>query len=261
MKALIIGAGQGKRLLPLTESLPKALLDIGGKSQFDWQVDHLAACGVEEIVFVGGFNMDAVRSAVAAAQARHPGCRITSLYNPFHALTDNLVSVWMARPEMVGDFLLLNSDTLFSIPVLETLLASTRAPITVTIDVKERYDEDDMKVVLDGRRLVDIGKKLALDTVNGESIGMLLFRDDGPGKLVSALERAMLAPAALKRWYLSVIATLATETEVSTLSIEGMEWCEIDYPHDLAIAKEMVDRWRSADPSANPSMLTLSGRA
>lgn len=257
MKALIIGAGQGKRLLPLTEKLPKALLDIGGKSQFDWQVDHLVACGVDEIVFVGGFNMDAVRQAVAVANDHHPDCRITCLYNPFHAITDNLVSVWMARGQMDGDFLLLNSDTLFAVPVLETLLASPATSITVTIDVKERYDEDDMKVVLDGTRLVDIGKKIPLDTVNGESIGMLLFRGDGSRRLVAALENAMLDEASLKRWYLSVIAELAAETDVQTVSIQGREWCEIDYPRDLVEAKEMVARWQAMDLGNIP----LSGTA
>src|SRR3546814_1782727 len=92
---------------------------------------------------------------------------------------------------MVGDFLLLNSDTLFSLPVLQALLASPAAPVSLAVDHKERYDDDDMKVQLDGSRLLDIGKKLPPERVQGESIGMLYFRGEGPRRFVAALEAAM----------------------------------------------------------------------
>jgi len=62
LKALIIGAGQGRRLLPLTEEEPKALLNIGGRSLLEWQVSSLVDCNVDEIVFLAGFNLPAVES-------------------------------------------------------------------------------------------------------------------------------------------------------------------------------------------------------
>ena len=146
---------------------------------------------------------------------------------------------------MVGDFLLMNSDTLFSRPVLETLLASTPAPISLAVDHKDRYDDDDMKVELEGTRLTDIGKKLPPDRVQGESIGMLYFRGDGPRRFAEALATAMRDPAAIRQWYLSVIAALAPEVEVQAVTISGHDWCEIDYPVDLQNAKRMVAAWRS----------------
>ncbi|MCZ6605331.1 MAG: phosphocholine cytidylyltransferase family protein [Alphaproteobacteria bacterium] len=244
MKALIIGAGQGKRLLPLTEEVPKALLEVGGKSLLEWQVDHLIECGVREIVFIAGFNAAGVEAAMDALAEKRPGLRLRPVFNPFHAITDNLVSVWMARAEMTGDFVLVNSDTLFSAPVLETLLASAPAPVTVAIDHKDKYDDDDMKVELDGVRLIDVSKTIEPDRVHGESIGMLLFRGEGPRQFVDALERAMLDEASLRRWYLSVVADLAARFHVTTATISGHDWCEIDYPHDLQVAKEMVAGWR-----------------
>ena len=155
-----------------------------------------------------------------------------------------------ARGEMTGDFLHLNSDTLFSPPVLQTLLSSPTAPVTLAIDQKERYDDDDMKVSLAGTRLVDVGKTLAADTVNGESIGILLFREDGPRLYVEALERAMLDEAALKQWYLTVVAALAGRIDVQTSNIQGHDWCEIDFPHDLGIARKMIARWRISEDQA-----------
>lgn len=246
MKALIIGAGQGKRLLPLTEEEPKALLNIGGKSLLEWQVTSLVDCGVDDIVFLAGFNLPAVERSLAHMARRWPGTTFRAVYNPFYGVADNLATCWMARHEMQGDFLLLNSDTLFSLPVLQTLLASAAAPVSLAVDHKDRYDADDMKVQLDGARLVDIGKKLPPERVHGESIGMLYFRGDGPRRFVAALEDAMLDAAAIRQWYLSVIAALAPQIEVQAVAISGHPWCEIDYPVDLQTAKRMVATWGPA---------------
>src|SRR3546814_8803838 len=112
---------------------------------------------------------------------------------------------------MEGDFLLLNSDTLFSLPVLQALLASPAAPVSLAVDHKDRYDDDDMKVQLDGGRLLDIGKKLPQERVQGEPIGMLYFRGDGPRRFVAALEAAMREPAAIRQWDIYVIAALAPQ--------------------------------------------------
>jgi len=244
LKALIIGAGQGRRLLPLTEEEPKALLNIGGRSLLEWQVSSLVDCNVDEIVFLAGFNLPAVESNLEILGRRWPKTRFRAVYNPFYAVADNLATCWMARHEMVGDFLLLNSDTLFSLPVLQTLLASRPAPISLAVDHKERYDDDDMKVQLEGSRLLDIGKKLPPERVQGESIGMLFFRGEGPRRFVAALEAAMLEPAAIRQWYLSVIAALAPQVEVQAVTISGHPWCEVDYPVDVQTAKRMVASWR-----------------
>lgn len=256
MKALIIGAGQGKRLLPLTETTPKALINIGGKTLFEWQLDALVECGVAEVVFVAGFNIEAVRREADRLARKHGQINLRVIHNPFHAIADNLATCWTARPEMKGDFLLLNSDTLFSAPVLQKLLASDRVDVTLAIDHKDRYDSDDMKVELDGTRLVDIGKTLEDGQVSGESIGMLLFRNDGPEKFVSAIDLAMENEAALKRWYLSVIATLAGAMTVETANIHGLDWCEIDYPHDVGIARKMIAQWQTQAVENLPSAST-----
>jgi len=256
VKALILGAGQGKRLLPLTENTPKALVNIGGKSLFEWQLDALVECGVSEVIFVAGFQIESVHKEAKKLAGKYSHINLRVINNPFHAIADNLATCWTARGEMTEEFLLLNSDTLFSAPVLQKLLASDRAHVTLAVDHKDRYDSDDMKVELNGSRLVDVGKTLEDDRVGGESIGMLLFRDEGPGKFVAALASAMETEAALKRWFLSVIATMARQMTVQTASIKGLDWCEIDFPHDIGIARKMITRWQTQAASNLPSART-----
>jgi choline kinase len=243
MKALILSAGQGSRLLPLTEDKPKCLLPLDEtRTVIEWQIQELTRCGVDEVVVVLGFHAEQVEQLLA--RLVRPGLAIRTIFNPFFKLADNLGSCWLARHEMDRDFMVVNGDTVFEAAIPERLLATADAPITVTIDRKADYDPDDMKVVLDGTRLLDIGKTLALDQVNGESIGMLLFRGEGPRLFADAVDQAMRTPEGLKWWYLRVIAQLARTSTVGTVSIEGLDWGEIDYPTDLQSVQKMIAGWQ-----------------
>jgi len=154
---------------------------------------------------------------------------------------------------MDGDFVLINGDTLFEPALLQRLLDSQPAPVTLAMDRKSSYDADDMKLRRAGDRLVAIGKDLPLDHVDGESIGMMLFRETGPGLFRDTLEQAMQDAAALRQWYLSVVGEMARQGVVCTRSIHGLDWAEVDYPLDLLRAQRMLARWPLAgvaDPSA-----------
>jgi choline kinase len=241
MKAVILSAGQGSRLLPLTADRPKCLLPLDGRTLIEWQIATLRRCGVGDIVVVLGFRAAMVEELLAGL--RGPELAIRTVFNPFFGVADNLGSCWLARHEMDGDFLIVNGDTLFEAEVLRRLLASPPAPITVTIDRKASYDADDMKVQVEGTRLLDIGKALPPDRVNGESIGLLLFRGDGPRLFREAVDRAMHSHEGLTWWYLKVIGQLARSHQVETLSIQGLSWGEVDYPADLLRAEKLVAGW------------------
>lgn len=249
MKAIILSAGQGRRLLPLTERVPKCMLPVHGRPLIAWQLDALMRCGIGDITVVVGYGAEMVEAGLADF-----GCpqKIRALYNPFFATTDNLVSCWVARSDMQGEFLILNGDTLFEAGVLERLLAAPEHPITLAVSCKGRYDDDDMKVIRDGDRLLRVGKKLSLDRVNAESIGMMTFRGEGPRLFREAIDRAMRAPDALKQWYLSLIDTLAERGVVYTQQISSQGWTEVDSVADLEKASAAGAPWLAA--SALPSI-------
>jgi choline kinase len=241
MKAILLSAGQGSRLAPHTDDRPKCLLPIGRQMLIDWQLEALARCGIDEVAVVIGFRAEMMEAHLA----RHdrPGFRVRPVFNPFYKVADNLGSCWMARAEMAGDFLIVNGDTLFVTDVARRVLASPPAPIVITIDRKPAYDEDDMKIVEEEGALKAVGKRLALDTVNGESIGMLLFRGTGPGLFVDQVEAMMRTPEGAKVWYLQAIDRLARQGHVRTCSIQGLAWGELDFPQDLERARRMVESW------------------
>jgi choline kinase len=241
MKAIILSAGQGSRLLPLTQDRPKCLLPIGKRTLLEWQVRAIEACGVKDISVVIGFKSEMMEAELA--KLARPGTTLRPVFNPFYKVADNLGSCWLAREQMQGDFLLVNGDTLFEVALLQKVLASPPANIVVTVDRKPAYDEDDMKVRREGTRLKAIGKKLPLDTVNAESIGMLLFRQDGPRLFREAVENFMRTPEGATVWYLQVIHALAQRETIETALIEGLDWGEVDFPPDLEEVRQMVAAW------------------
>jgi choline kinase len=198
MKAIVLSAGQGKRLLPLTADEPKCLLPVDGdRGALELQLRALARCGVERAVVAIGFGAHHVERLLREKPV--PGLAVETLLNPFYASSDNLATCWLVREQMNEDFLLLNGDTIFEDRVLQRVLEGPPAPITVTIDHKSAYDDDDMKVSIDdGGRLLAIGKTLKLEMVNGESIGLLCFRGAGPKIFREALDRTIQTPGALK---------------------------------------------------------------
>ena len=237
MKAVILSAGQGSRLLPLTEDCPKCLLPINSSRLIELQIKHLIECGIDDVTVVVGFRAAAVESFLGVF--RRAGLAIRTLFNPFFNVADNLASCWIARSEMDRDFVLLNGDTVFEPAVLESLLAAPPAPVTLAIDRKAVYDSDDMKVRVQGDRLVEVGKTLSSEEVDGESIGMMRFLGEGPGRFAGVLDEIMHTPNGISWWYLKAIGVLAGQGLVQTHSIEGLTWGEVDFPADLERAQKL----------------------
>ncbi len=240
MKAIILSAGQGRRLLPKTAHAPKCTLAVGDRSVIEWQIDTLQDNGIDSITVVAGYGAKQVRELL---EDRYDARRVRTLYNALFEVGDNLVSCWAARREMNEDFILLNGDTLFEPAVLGLLLSSPVKPVTLATNFKSSYDADDMKVQLDGMRLARVAKTLPPDQVDGESMGMTLFRGQGTRLFRAALERTIRKPEAFKQWYLSVIDTMAQAGLVWTQSMRGLQWTEIDDLADLEHAQAVVPGW------------------
>ena len=242
VRVIILAAGQGKRLLPLTADVPKALLDIGGKTLIERQVEAFAANGLKDFVVVTGYGADKMEQALASVAARL-GVSIITTYNPFYAVADNLASCWLLRTYMDRDFIQVNGDNVFRGDLVARLLEPTTQSISVAINRKDAFDADDMKVMLDGARLTEVGKTLPVDTVDAEAIGFYIFRGDGVKHYVNELELAMRDPQGLKRWFPSAVGSLAKKVQIGVVEISGLRWSEVDFPVDLQQARQLVSGW------------------
>ncbi|WP_061924258.1 sugar phosphate nucleotidyltransferase [Altererythrobacter epoxidivorans] len=240
--AILLSAGQGSRLLPLTAERPKCLIDFSGKTLIEWQIEMLARGGVKRIDVVTGFMTDMVEARLA--EIRDPRVEITCHFNPFFKVADNLGSCWIVREQMKGDFLILNGDTLVSEDIVRRVQEGSDWPIAVTVDVKDSYDSDDMKVSRgENGRLARIGKTLTAEVSNSESIGFLAFRGEGAELFRETVRQTMRTADGVNHWYLKVIDMIADSGKVGTKSIEGMDWAEVDFLNDIETATALTERW------------------
>ena len=169
MKAIILAAGTASRLRPLTDSTPKCLLKIGGRSLLQRSIDALTANGISQLVIVTGYLHEQIESFVGQ---QYPGLRVTYIYNKEYSTTNNIYSLWLARPEADGeDVLLLDSDLLYDPAILNRVMACSHSNVLTLI--RHPLGEEEMKVVTDEQgSILEISKTCNPALAAGESLGI-----------------------------------------------------------------------------------------
>lgn len=241
MKVIILAAGKGERLYPLTQKIPKSLLELGkGITVLETQVKNIKICGVSEVIIVGGYKVEQIEAKI---KNYREDIHIKIVYNPFYDISDNLVSAWMARYEMHGDFVLMNGDDVFHPHVLEGLLKND-TEICMVIDKKEGYEEDDMKVVTKGDGVYKVSKEIPAEEANGESIGMMKFQGGGKKKFVTTLEKMVRKKENLNKFYLAALQQIMNDGfPVHYFECSMGEWGEIDFHPDLKHIQKNIDKY------------------
>lgn len=235
MKAVILAAGRGKRLYPYTKYIPKCLLDIGGETILEQQINHIRDCGIDEVVIVVGFGFEKVENFLRSYDGL--GMKIKTLYNPFYQATNSLISLWIARGEMDQDIVVMNGDDVFEFDVLDQVLRNMEEKICLPVKKKPSYEDEDMKVVIERDGIVDIGKTLPRNA-SAESVGIRVFRDTGVKLIKRAIEEEMRKDGAENKWYISAIHRLINKGyKVKSMNIGDMFWMDVDYPSDLFKAR------------------------
>ncbi|MDQ3937772.1 MAG: phosphocholine cytidylyltransferase family protein [Chloroflexota bacterium] len=237
MDALIMAAGRGSRLGGLTDDRPKSLIDLGGISPLELQIEILLARAVRRAILVTGYRADLVR----AVAGRRAGDRLTLefVFNPFWSVTNVLGSAWFAREKLGDDFIYLHADTVFEPSILDDLLAS-RAEVSLPIDMRAVEPEQMKAEVRDGRVLY-LSKELPDERSAGEFIGIGLFRQSVVPRLRHAID-AEIESGSLNAYFEAAINRLISGHGVSAAAVDvrGRPWTEIDFPEDLQAARRQL---------------------
>jgi choline kinase len=240
VKAIVLAAGPGRRLGPLTRDLPKTLLPLGdGGTILDLVLENLAASGVEYVVVVTGFAAGRVEQVLPELEERH-GLRVDSVLNERAEDWNNAHSLWLAREAFADGALLVNGDTVHPPSVEGALLAAQGGGVLLAVDRVRAPGQEAMKVSLDGDgRLLRIGKEL--DRVDGEYIGVAHLGAGEAEPLAEALEATWRRDPSL--YYEDGFQELVDRGgDVRAAEIGSVEWVEVDDDADLARAREIA--WR-----------------
>ncbi|MAQ74086.1 MAG: nucleotidyltransferase [Candidatus Marinimicrobia bacterium] len=242
MKAIILAAGKGERLMPLTSDTPKSLLELENETTLlESQLITINKTAIDKVVIVTGYLTEKIESKVQRYSKEY-NIDIQIIYNPFFDISNNLLSLWQARHEMESDFIIINGDDIFNDSVLLGLLEHDKNElITMVIDRKETYDEDDMKLIVENGRILEVSKKIPLNEANGESIGMIRVTGEAKGIMVDTMERMVRNKKNMQVFYLAMIQELINQgIVVGYHEISSKDWAEIDFHPDLEDIRKKI---------------------
>ena len=243
MKAIILAAGTASRLRPLTDSTPKCLLKIGGRSLLQRSIDALTANGISEIVIVTGYLHEQIESFVGQ---QYPCLRVTYIYNKEYSTTNNIYSLWLARPEADGeDVLLLDSDLLYDPAILSRVMASSHSNVlTLT---KHPLGEEEMKVVTDDQgSILEISKTCNPALAAGESLGIERMSKSYTTALYRELAIMIGQEGLSNIFYERAFERLIPQGHTfRVLDVSDLFSCELDTVEDFENASQKIKKLRN----------------
>jgi choline kinase len=234
MKAIILSAGLGSRLLPLTADRPKCLVSAGGRTILEHQLIALRDSGVDDVTVVGGYKFDRLSQFVGRMDRAIPQPRL--VLNPFYAVSSSIGSVWAARDLLGGPFCILNGDTLYDPQILSDGLARLAPGVNLFIETRTEPVHDDMLVRAADGRVLEVGKGLNPAEALHRSLGIVACADVDGGPYRAMLQLVIAASGGEHRFHHDIVDELAAGPGVSAVEFEPDQWQEIDSPED-------IDRW------------------
>jgi choline kinase len=180
-KVVILAAGMGTRLRPLTNETPKSLLKIGSRMILEHQIENLRECGIREITMVIGHEADKTKKL-----CKENAWNLNFIYNNLYSTSNNLFSLWLARETFDEGFVCLNSDVVFDVEILKNLL-KFEVDICIAVDKKVCIQED-MKVKVKDGAILEINKSMRSEEAYGEFIGIAKFSEKGAAQLIRVLK-------------------------------------------------------------------------
>ncbi|PHQ83947.1 MAG: nucleotidyltransferase [Thalassobium sp.] len=236
--AVILAAGIGSRLSPLTDSCPKSLLSVGGSVILERMIRNCLSCGMSQFILVLGHRADELKKFV---DKTFRGIRVTYVINDRYRETNTGYSLMLASKEIgTAEFVKFDADVVFDVKILRQLLDSEHANV-LCIDRNIALEDEEVKVIADDRMLVrEVGKSVDPKLAVGESIGIEKISAETSPFLFSELGQMMESRENLQAYYEAAYAQLVGKgTEFYALDITGLDWTEIDTAKDFAAANAM----------------------
>lgn len=240
MKALILAAGFGKRLRPITNTIPKAMIEVNGTPLLVNALNNLTALGITDIGIAVGHMADYIKKHIGD---EYNGAKISYYVNSHYLETNNIVSLYEAADFCDDDMLMLECDIYYRKEILEALMAG-KGECSILVSPFNRQTMDGTVIRVDG----DKAMELVLGKWQGEKFDYSFTRKTVNMYRLTKVFISKYMP--LIRWYVEnmgkqsyyekVLGSLLylRECDVRIVEVPEEMWCEIDDDDDLARARE-----------------------
>lgn len=232
MKALILAAGFGSRLAPITDNCPKSLVPVNGKPILIKQIENLLENGVTDITVVSGYKAEVLEKAVKEMYSA-----IKIINSVDYATTNNMYSAYLGKETFCGEeFLMMNADVFYDSSVIKALLECPFENAIVT-DIGT-YIEESMKVIEKDGRLTEIAKTITAEDALGCSIDVYKFSPEGGKAFFGKCAEYIEDMKELKKWSEVALNDILGDVVFKACPLVG-RWLEIDNHEDLAAAEKL----------------------
>lgn len=235
-KALILAAGLGSRLAPITNDKPKSMVPVNGKPILIKQIENLMENHIDDITVISGYRADVLEKTVHDI---FPHIHIIRSEN--YAATNNMYSAYLGLKAMfpngeIQPFYMMNADVFFDASVIAALENDHR-PDLIVVDLG-RYIDESMKVVEREGRLVEISKQITPERALGCSIDVYKFGVDGGTAFYKRCAEYIEEKKELKKWSEVALNDALKDAVFQACPLDG-RWFEIDNHEDLAAAEAL----------------------
>ena len=237
MKVIILAAGEAKRLRPLTLETPKCLLQVGGKSIIDYQIENLLAFGLKDVVVVTGFMAEKLETHLTTS---FKNINWTFIRNDEYQTTFPAYGLWLTREHFKDEILYLNGDVICHPEIIRTVVESSHKSATAIQQTS--WDEEEVNVTIqkDSSLILDIGKHISKEMSDGEFIGVTKIGKEFLAELENTLTNFIERGDFKKFAADSINSTIQKGLEMHVCDVSYLPAIEIDTPEDLERAKEKI---------------------
>lgn len=241
MKAVILAAGVGSRIKPLTDNCPKSLLEVGGNTILEMMISNIQDCGINEVVFVLGYLQEQIKDYVGS---KFPDLNAQFVTNERYAETNTGFSLMLTKNFIrESTFVKFDADVVFDKEILRKLIECEYANC-LCIDRDINLDAEEIKVIIDDQsRVLKASKSVRPEDAVGESIGIEKISSSTAKLLFAELEEMMEEEENHQEYYEGAYERLfEKDIPFHALDISGLRWTEIDTKEDFATAEKIFNK-------------------
>ena len=255
MIGVILSAGMGTRLMPLTKDIPKPLLEVNGMTLLERMMKNLMNENIKEFIVIVGYNKEKAIDLAPKLEEKY-SININILENEKYDVTNTSVSTYIAskyiEENQEDDFILINGDNVVD-PKIITRIAE-RENTSLIVDNFKELNEESFKLIIENETfnedktiangsIKEIGKWIDIDSSTGEFIGVSKVSKKDLSKFNEILEDLMEDDK--QNYYDFAYKTLSKITPIDYVLTNGLKWTEIDDHNDWNQAQKLIDEFEN----------------
>ncbi len=242
MIAVILAAGMGTRLRPLTDEIPKPLLEMNGLTLLERMIKNCMNEGIEKFIVVTGYYSQKVDDLCSQLEDKY-SIQIRTIKNENYDTTNTSVSTFLASSfiennETGEDFILINGDNVLDPQIIHNIVESQHSSLIV--DNLKELNEESFKLIIDNDEIRDIGKQLNIEESSGEFIGISKVISADLPNFNKILDELISDDS--QNYYDYAYQNLSKLTHLEYVFTDGLEWTEIDDHVDYQKAQSILDK-------------------